>query len=112
MGQEIERKFLVRNNSWHSPGLERCHIRQGYLTEPNNPHSIRIRIVDNRTGVITIKSAVNGICRNEFEYAIPSPDAQELIASALGCVVEKTRFIWTEGDARWEIDRSKETTAA
>lgn len=105
MGVEIERKFLVRNESWYSPDLPSRHIRQFYLTPQDNPLSIRIRIVDQRTAVITLKSTKAGISRDEYEYAIPLDDAQALIASATGSLIEKTRFIRTEGDASWEIDR-------
>lgn len=105
MGVEIERKFLVRNGSWHSPDLPFHHIRQGYLTPPGNPLSIRIRIVDEQSAVITIKSTNAGLSRQEYEYPIPLDDAVALMASASGTVIEKTRFIRMEGDASWEIDR-------
>ena len=100
MGVEIERKFLVRDESWHTPDLPFRHIRQGYLTPPDNPLSIRIRIVDQQTAVITLKSTNDSLSRDEYEYAIPLDDAL-----ASGSLIEKTRFIRTEGDARWEIDR-------
>ena len=105
MGVEIERKFLVRDESWHTPDLPFRHIRQGYLTPPDNPLSIRIRIVDQQTAVITLKSTNESLSRDEYEYAIPLDDALALIVSASGSLIEKTRFIRTEGDARWEIDR-------
>lgn len=105
MGVEIERKFLVRNESWLTPDLPFRHIRQGYLTPPDNPLSIRIRIVDQQCAFITLKTTKSGMSRDEYEYAIPLDDAQALIASASGSLIEKTRFIRTEGHARWEIDR-------
>lgn len=98
-------QFLVRDGSWHTPDLPFRHIRQFYLTPPDNPLSIRIRIVDHQSAVITLKSTAAGVIRDEYEYAIPLDDAQALIASATGSLIEKTRFIRTEGSASWEIDR-------
>lgn len=104
MAFEIERKFLVRNGSWLCPDLPQRHIAQAYLTPPGNPVSIRIRIVDQVSSVITVKSSNAGKTREEYEYPLPLGDAQALISFAVGSIIEKRRFIRIEGEARWEID--------
>ncbi|RZK87475.1 MAG: CYTH domain-containing protein, partial [Pedobacter sp.] len=78
MGQEIERKFLIKHAEWEEldkpAGKE---VRQGYiLTDPNK--TIRVRIANNM-GWLTIKGISTGASRLEFEYEIPLEEAKELL---------------------------------
>ena len=76
MKKEIERKFLVLNDSYKGLGdFEYCI--QGYIPSTNEP-SIRIRIIGKKS-FITIKSDINGITRLEYEYEIPNQDAKDLL---------------------------------
>lgn len=101
MAREIERKFLVANDSWRdgSPGVE---IAQGYLTRDLD-RTVRIRVGGERAWV-TIKGRSKGISRAEFEYEIPLGDARELLAMCLPAVVEKTRYAISHEGHVWEID--------
>ena len=101
MPSEIERKFLVANNSWRdgSPGTM---IAQGYLSqEPDR--TVRVRIGGEKAW-LTIKGRSEGISRVEFEYEIPLEDARSLLGLCLPSVIEKTRHEVSHAGHRWEID--------
>jgi hypothetical protein len=78
MGFEIERKFLLRSNSWRNSAIRHTKIRQAYL-DLNAKVSIRVRIKDDGNATLTLKSRSSKLRRREFEYAIPTSDAEELI---------------------------------
>ncbi len=85
MGVEIERKYLVRDLPTVAGG-ER--IVQGYLTfEP----TVRVRLKKS-SGRLTIKFRAEGLTRAEYEYEIPSTDAEELLSRCQGALIEKTRY--------------------
>lgn len=104
MALEIERKFLVVDDSFKIESYESAHIVQGYICrEPGK--SVRIRISDNR-GYITIKgkSSDNGLSRFEWEKEISLNDANELIKLCPGGVIDKIRYKVKSGDHIFEID--------
>lgn len=88
MSLEIERKFLVDAKKIAKLNLRDGEkICQGYLsTSP----TVRVRIRNNR-GYLTVKSATQGIVRNEFEYEIPLRDAEEILKLCEHSL-EKTRY--------------------
>ena len=91
--KEIERKFLVKDNSWKTDIDETSSslIQQGYLnTDPDRVVRIRIR---DRRAYITVKGKPEGITRNEYEYKIPMEEARELLEMCLGKVIIKRRFL-------------------
>jgi adenylate cyclase len=103
--QEIERKFLVRNDSFKLEASRFHHIIQAYLSR-DKARTVRVRIKD-ASGFITIKgnSNASGTTRFEWEKEILLNDAQSLIDIALPGVVEKVRYIIpTENDLFWEVD--------
>jgi adenylate cyclase len=100
---EIERKFLVIDDRWREhaePGRRFC---QGHIARDSN-NSVRVR----RSGDlawITIKSARKGISRTEFEYEIPTEDAEEMLHSLCAKpLLEKTRHCVHHAGMVWEID--------
>jgi adenylate cyclase len=103
MSVEIERKFLVRNDSWRDLVIRQAKIRQAYL-DHNASVSIRVRIKDNESATLTLKPRSSKLRRSEFEYAIPTADAEELISLRQGHIIEKIRYIVRGGDLTWEID--------
>lgn len=103
MGVEIERKFLVQNDTWRAQITRSEVMRQGYLIS-DEINSIRVRI-GGEQAKLNIKSAVVGISRTEFEYPIPLTDAKIMLASLCrGPLVEKTRYWVPVGNHEWEID--------
>lgn len=108
MGTEIERKFLVADDSWRAQADEGASYRQGYLSsfapESGVKASIRVRIQGDKA-FLNIKSATLGIGRLEYEYPVPVSDAQEMLDNlCVGAVVTKTRYHLRVGQHVWEID--------
>ena len=102
MGQEIERKFLVTNDTWRTKASG-THYRQGFLsTEPER--TVRVRVAGDR-GTLTIKGKTIGATRPEFEYDIPREDAEQLLDTLCQRpLIEKVRYLLREGPHTWEID--------
>jgi CYTH domain-containing protein len=98
---EIERKFLVRDDSWND-GTPGVRIAQGYLSV-DPARSVRVRIAGENAW-LTIKGATSGISRAEFEYPIPVADARDLLERCLPSVIDKTRHCIRFGGHLWEID--------
>ncbi len=109
MAIEIERKFLLRDDSWRAGVSHSETIAQGYLVgaqalrDGNARASVRARIAGDKAW-LNIKAAVAGIERAEFEYAIPLADAQALLATLCDGALEKIRHHVYIGDALFEID--------
>ncbi|WP_298613870.1 CYTH domain-containing protein [uncultured Thermosynechococcus sp.] len=103
MGIEIERKFLVIGEDWRSLATSVFHFAQGYLsTVPER--TVRVRLAGNEAW-ITIKGKASGGQRREYEYAIPTVDARELLGElCLQPIIEKSRYHIPAGDLCWEID--------
>ena len=100
MATEIERKFLVRGDGWRQPRFLR--ISQGYLSRDKN-RTVRVRISEDRA-YLTIKGAVQGIARPEFEYEIPRVDAEQLLRLCDGPIIEKHRHLVVHAGKTWEVD--------
>jgi adenylate cyclase len=103
--QEIERKFLVRDDSFKLEASRFHHIIQAYLSR-DKARTVRVRIKD-ASGFITIKgnSNASGTTRFEWEKEILLNDAQSLIDIALPGVIEKVRYIIpAENNLFWEVD--------
>ena len=102
MGTEIERKFLLKDDSWRglAPGVP---YRQGYLNTEKG-RTVRVRTVADK-GFLTIKGPAKGGIRLEFEYEIPYADAEEILAEmAVSPIVEKQRHKIPFGGFIWEVD--------
>lgn len=79
------------------------HCVQGYLASDRRC-SIRVRVAGEHAW-LNLKGATLGVERAEFEYAIPAPDAREILATLCsGPVIEKTRWYVRHGRHTWEID--------
>ncbi len=103
MAIEIERKFLLRNDSWREQGGPGTPYRQGYLAG-GTCSSVRARIEGNQAN-LNIKSGDLSIRRTEYEYPIPLKDAQEILDNLCpGGIIEKTRYRVLHAGHVWEID--------
>ena len=103
MPVEIERKFLVKNDSWWSAVSHSTQIRQGYLA-PIAKASVRVRLEGDKA-TINIKSATLGIHRMEYEYPIPKEEAIEMLDNLCdGPQINKNRHRVKVGKHTWEID--------
>lgn len=102
MGIEIERKFLVKSDSWRSHAVGKVY-RQGYLLSDQG-RTVRVRVAGDRA-FLTIKGPSTGLSRAEFEYEIPPSDAEEILRSlCVSSIIEKTRYKLPIGNLVWEID--------
>lgn len=100
--QEIERKFLVKNDGWRGRA-EGVLFRQGYIARTQD-RTVRVRVAG-ETGMLTIKYRDEGLVRSEFEYRIPLEEAQALLDGLdTGEVIEKMRFTFEENGSVWEVD--------
>jgi adenylate cyclase len=103
MGIEIERKFLVSHDGWRNLAARVRRIRQGYLASGEKA-GVRVRCVDGKEGSLTVKTAVAGAVRGEFEFPIPFEEAEALLGLCEGVVIEKLRHDVPFGGVNWEID--------
>ena len=102
MGREIERKYLVRGNSWREAG-DPVRYRQGYLST-DKERVVRVRRAGDRA-FLTIKGLPRGISRPEYEYEISVDEADEMLG--LLCIrpfIEKKRYKCEYEGLTWEID--------
>ena len=102
MGKEIERKFLVKDESWRE-GTTGVPYRQGYLAV-GPPVAVRVRIAGGKA-YLNIKKSTLDTSRDEFEYPIPIEDAQTILSHLCkGFPIEKTRYKIAFADMLWDID--------
>ena len=109
MGIEIERKFLLKDQSWREQLSELPKsLTQGYFLRAQGGPTVRVRIADDRA-FLTIKGrskGEEGVERSEFEYPLPVADAAAMLEEFCGSrVVEKKRYyLPAENGLCWEID--------
>jgi adenylate cyclase len=102
MPREIERKFLVTSDAWRALAHRRRRMSQGYLAS-NERISVRVRIAGDEAW-LNIKSGGLVASRLEYEYSIPVVEARELLALAVGPIIDKTRHFVDHGGLEWEVD--------
>lgn len=103
MGVEIERKFLVKDDSWRSAVESRTRLIQGYLADGDKA-TVRVRVTD-ETAYLTIKGPTAGVTRSEYEYPLPVADAQAMLRElAVYPAIDKTRYRVRAGAHLWELD--------
>jgi adenylate cyclase len=88
---------------WQQIATKYTDIRQAYLAL-GGKSSVRVRISDNRTATLTVKSRPAELRRLELEYPIPTLEAEALIVLREGSLVEKVRYLLPWNDLAWEID--------
>ena len=103
MAKEIERKFLVTDESYKSMATEIRTMMQAYLsTRPEA--TVRVRIADG-CGFLTVKSKNRGAERDEWEYPIPVGDARIMLRRcARGSILQKRRYLVPFEGFTWEVD--------
>jgi len=104
MSQEIERKFLVKNNDFKKESFQESKIIQGFLSSVPE-RTVRVRFKDDR-GFITVKGIGNtsGTTRFEWEKEISGDDATNLLKISEPGVIDKTRYHIKFGSHTYEVD--------
>ncbi|EEE40169.1 CYTH domain-containing protein [Prochlorococcus marinus] len=106
MALEIERRFLIKNDTWKKFIIQKLYIEQGYLSKSLDGWIIRVRITG-KNSKIALKKHIKGFTNFEFEYSIPRSDA-ETIMSNLSSTIKKERFFLEFENKFWIIDCFKE----
>ena len=104
MNLEIERKFLVPDETYKQEAVKAIRIRQGYIAHDAG-RTVRVRIADDK-GFLTIKGpSRDGISRQEWEREIPLQDAEDLFLLCKEGAIDKVRHIIpAPGGRKWEVD--------
>lgn len=101
MALEIERKFLVTDESYKAVSTGSVNLKQCYLSD-EPAATVRVRIMGDRA-FLTVKGLNRGIERNEWEYPVPVADAVEM-SRLCPLKIEKTRWYVPFGSRLWEVD--------
>jgi adenylate cyclase len=106
MGTEIERKYLIANDTWkRHPLIMKIEIEQGYLLNTKDK-TVRIRVTDQEAW-IAVKATIKGkkgLARKEYEYPIPHAEGTELLTMCPD-IVSKTRHVLRDDKNQvWEVD--------
>ena len=104
MAQEIERKFLVKDDSFKGMAYHASRIKQGYICSMRG-RTVRVRIRDAQ-GFLTIKGPSDqaGMSRYEWEKEIPLHEAEELMKLCEPGQIDKTRYLVKCGVHVFEVD--------
>jgi CYTH domain-containing protein len=104
MALEIERKFLLANDTWKGEVTKSEHMRDGLIARFGEG-KVRVRLTESSAS-ITIKGPREGISRLEFEWEIARADAEQMLQTlCLGDpVLEKIRHTVPFGGVDWTID--------
>ena len=90
MTVEIERRFLLADDSWREAASEPLVLQQGYLSVEKE-RTIRVRIIGSQAW-LTLKGYISDMTRSEFEYEIPLAHAQAMMADMCPFKMEKYRY--------------------
>ena len=101
MAEEIERKFLLKNDTWKT-AASGTRFRQGYLSTVKE-RTVRVRLEGDR-GFLTVKGLSTGAVRKEYEYEIPVQEAGALLNLCEQPLIEKTRYRIENKGLTWEVD--------
>ncbi|WP_394130796.1 CYTH domain-containing protein [Shewanella maritima] len=104
MAQEIERKYLVKNEDFKSLAARSVRIIQGYLSSVPE-RTVRVRVKGDK-GFLTIKGIGNesGASRYEWENEIPVAEAEDLLKICEPGVIDKTRYLVEYEGHIFEVD--------
>ena len=101
---EIEKKFLILNESFKAAAFTQNRIAQGYLSSVPE-RTVRVRVKGDK-GYLTIKGLSNdtGMSRFEWEKEIPVDEAKKLLLLCEKGIIDKTRFEIKVGNHIFEVD--------
>ena len=106
MALEIERRFLIKNDTWKKFITKKIFIEQGYLSKSLDDWIIRIRFTG-KDFQIALKKHIESFTNFEFEYSVPQKDG-EIIMSNISNTIKKERFFLEVEKKSWIIDCFKE----
>lgn len=104
MAKEIERKFLVLDDSYKSAAVKVVELIQGYIsTDPDC--TIRVRIAGDKA-FLTVKNRNRGAVRDEWEHPLSLESARRLLEHDCQKVISKQRYFVPDSaqGLMWEVD--------
>ncbi len=102
MGQEIERKFLIKSKAYRKQATV-IPIIQGFIGK-DNKNVVRVRI-KSKQAFLTIKGETLNASRSEYEYKIPLEEAREMLTNICKKpLIEKNRYELKYKNKQWEVD--------
>lgn len=103
-GMEIERKFLVKDESYKQLAYNHSHIKQGYICSGHG-RTVRVRLRDDKA-FLTIKgpSVDGGMSRYEFEKEITMDEGLHLFGLCEPGAIDKVRWLVASGRHTFEVD--------
>ena len=106
MAQEIERRFLIKNDNWKKFITKKIYIEQGYLSKSLDDWIIRIRFTG-KDFKIALKKHIESFTNFEFEYSIPQKDGKTIMSNISNTIKKERYFLEVEKNS-WIIDCFKE----
>lgn len=108
---EIERKFLVVDDSYKQLAINHYTIIQGYICRESG-RTVRVRLKSDSNGLNTAFLTIKGkpadgmLSRFEWEEEIKWEDGKQLLTLCQGNIIEKTRWLIpaVEEGLYWEVD--------
>jgi CYTH domain-containing protein len=106
---EIERKFLVVDDSYKQLAINHYTIIQGYICRESG-RTVRVRLKSDSNGLNTAFLTIKGkpadgmLARFEWEKEI-SPDEAEKLLALCDRTIDKTRYIVPVGEHVFEVDQ-------
>ena len=108
---EIERKFLVVDDSYKQIAISHYTIIQGYICRESG-RTVRVRLKSDSNGQNTAYLTIKGkpadglLSRFEWEKEIKWEDGKQLLILCQGNIIEKTRWLIPamEEGLCWEVD--------
>ena len=106
---EIERRFLIRNNTWREYIINQVTITQGYLSSNNDGWIVRVRS-ENKQFKLTLKKHIVNSTSLEFEYKINKNEGDQIISN-IKHKIEKQRFYLKINAQNWIVDIFEDSNA-
>ncbi len=103
MALEVERRFLVEGEQWRELAGQAVWLSQGYLTSHKDEWTVRVRINSRGQAWLTMKFQAEGFATYEFEYPIPTVDAESILELIPKKIV-KTRYAINLNQGKWVVD--------
>ena len=109
MNLEIERRFLIKNNSWRTYIINQVQIIQGYLSSNNDGWIVRLRS-ENKEFKLTLKKHIMNSTSLEFEHTIDSNEGNQILSHIKNKIV-KQRFYLKVNEQNWIVDIFQDSNA-
>ena len=105
MALEIERRFLIAADAdgWRHRAQAPQPLRQAYLAASADGVTVRVRLQEGGKAWLTLKAPTSGLARHEFEYPLPTSDAEALWDLAPHRLI-KIRYSLALPGGDWVVD--------